>query len=234
MFNSLPGIYHAITAPHRTHRPKTEPGRLDPFYGYGYDPNWPSILSIAHDESDGGRLFVITDRPCGLSNAGLPLQMSELAILDAAAILPVKFWVQMNGAVPAGATWHWTGNNSAIHDLRTGIGPNAGFGTCADVPGPYTPPAPANVTAATVMGGNAALTFDAPVVLSPPTPLPPPTPDDAITFDAQTANFLTQTDPFTLLFNLSTPVGSGSVWNITRQPSWIATVLAVPQNGLFA
>lgn len=218
----------------RTHRAKTEPGRLDPFYGYHYDPNWPSILSVAHDESDGGRLFVITDRPCGLANVGLPLQIPGLAILDALEILPIKFRVQMNGAVPQGATWRWPGGNSAIYDLRTGIGPNAAMGTCADLPGPFTPPAPVNVAAAVVSGGNAQLTFDAPVVLIPPTPLPPPAPDDAITFDGQTANFLTQSDPFTLLFNLSVPIGSGSVWNLARQPAWIATALSVPQNGVFA
>lgn len=213
---------------------KNDTGRLDPFYGFGYDPNWPSILSVAHDETDGSGLFVITDRPCGLSNIGLPLQIAGLAILDATEILPVKFRVQMNGAVTRGATWHWAGNNSAIYDLKTGSGPNAGFGTCADIPGPYTPPVPVNVSVAAVSGGNAALTFDAPVVLNPPTPLPPPAVDDAITFDGQTANFVTQTDPFTLLFNLAVPVSSGSVWNLSRQPTWIATVLTVPQSGVFA
>lgn len=218
----------------RTQHPKNDLGRANPLYGYGYDPNWPSILSVAHDEEDGSGLFVITDRPCGLGNIGLPLTISGLAILDAVEILPVKFRVTMNGAVTRGATWHWAGNNSAIYDLKTGTGPNAGFGTCADIPGPYTPPALVNVSVATVAGGNAELTFDAPVVLNPPTPLPPPVIDDAITFDGQTGNFVTQTDPFTLLFNLAVPISSGSVWNISRQPTWIATLLTVPQSGVFA
>ena len=40
--------------------------RADLFYGYDYNPAWPSILSVAHNEFDGGQLFVITDPPCVL------------------------------------------------------------------------------------------------------------------------------------------------------------------------
>lgn len=209
------------------------PDPADALYGYGYDPNWPSILSIAHDETDGGKLFVITDRPCGLNSAALPLQVAGLAVLDASEILPIKFSVGMNGAVPQGATWRWTGNNSQIYDLRTGIGPNAGAGTCADVPGPYTPPPPANVISAVAMGSNCTLAFDRRIVLVPPSPLPTPTPDDAITFDGQVANSVGMADATTLLFNVSVPVGSGSVWNIARQPAWMATMLAWPASGMF-
>src|SRR5258706_339062 len=58
--------------------------RLNPLYGYGYRPDWPSILSIAHDVSDGGRLFIITDRPCALLSPSLPLEVAGLSILGAA------------------------------------------------------------------------------------------------------------------------------------------------------
>jgi len=54
-------------------RHRHAPDRADPLYGYGYRPDWPSILSVAHDTTDAARVFVITDRPCVLYGPGLPL-----------------------------------------------------------------------------------------------------------------------------------------------------------------
>lgn len=54
-----------------------------------------------------------------------------------------------------------------------------------------------------------------------------------MTFDGQTANFITQFDAYTICFNLAVPVGPGSTWAITRQPAWMATMLSVPQGGVF-
>src|SRR4051794_36211517 len=93
------------------------PASKDPFYGHGYNPSWPSILSIAHDTTDGSGLFVVTDRPCVLLSAALPLQIEGLSILTATAtVLPIKFRVSMSGAVPQGAAWQWLGNNSQLYD----------------------------------------------------------------------------------------------------------------------
>src|SRR5436190_21941594 len=52
---------------------RRESAHANPLYGYGYNPAWPSILSVAHDEADGAALFVITDRPCILLGKQLPL-----------------------------------------------------------------------------------------------------------------------------------------------------------------
>ncbi len=203
--------------------------RLNPLYGYGYRPDWPSILSIAHDVSDGGRLFIITDRPCALLSPSLPLEVAGLSILDAATILPVKFRLTMSGAVPQGAAWQWMGNNSQLYDPITGYGVNATSGNCADVPGPYTPPPPpvtANVVAQSASGATCTLTFDQPIILSGGAV------DDAILFDGAAGTGVVNVDASTLGFNV--PFASeGSTWSIVRQPAWITTLLTVPQGGGF-
>src|SRR5438045_1961702 len=92
-------------------RPRHETEWAVPGYGVGYNPSWPSILSVAHDEADGGRLFVITDRPCVLvppaNSIRLPLAVAGLSVQDAVEMLPIKFRLQMSGAVPRGAPWTW-------------------------------------------------------------------------------------------------------------------------------
>src|SRR5690349_9006369 len=63
-----PAMPRPNRAPVVAGRPSRHAGRhANPLYGYGYNPAWPSILSVAHDEANGGRLFVVTDRPCVLS-----------------------------------------------------------------------------------------------------------------------------------------------------------------------
>jgi hypothetical protein len=205
------------------------PASKDPFYGHGYNPSWPSILSIAHDTADGSGLFVITDRPCVLLSPSLPLQIEGLSILAATTILPVKFRVSMSDAVPQGAAWQWLGNNSQLYDPITGNGVNAASGECADVPGPYTPPPPpvmANVVTQTASGATCTLTFDQPIVLSGAGV------DDAILFDGAAATAVVNIDAYTLGFEV--PFASeGSTWSIVRQPAWVLTLLTVPQSGGF-
>jgi len=72
-----------------SHRRSVDPA--NPLYGFDYRPDWPSILSIAHDEADGGKLFVITDRPCILVSADLPLSVDNRFIVDAVGhLLPMS------------------------------------------------------------------------------------------------------------------------------------------------
>src|SRR4051794_31772096 len=132
------------------YRPRHEHERPDPSYGVGYRPDWPSILSVAHDTADGGRLYVVTDRPCVIvppspGPPALPLVVAGeggLTVVGAVEILPVKFRIAMSGAVPAGAAWSWTTGPCALIDPVSNHAPNAAAGACADTPGPYPPPAP--------------------------------------------------------------------------------------------
>src|SRR5215203_3334149 len=91
----------------RPARPAFAPA--SPLYGYDYNPSWPSILSVAHDESNGGRLFILTDRPCllGGSVAQLPLSVAGLVVLEAEQVNAVRFRLWMNGPVPLGSAWTW-------------------------------------------------------------------------------------------------------------------------------
>ncbi|HYE17889.1 MAG TPA: hypothetical protein VEA69_05570, partial [Tepidisphaeraceae bacterium] len=128
-------------------RHKSSRAAANPYYGYDYNPSWPSILSVAHDTLAGENLYVIVDRPCVLTGIGLPLIVhgsggETLAIVAAAMVLPTKFQVTLSDAVPAGAAWQWAGGAAQLVDAVTGHAPNAGHGTCADVPGPYVPPPP--------------------------------------------------------------------------------------------
>lgn len=223
-------------------RHRHSPNPVNPFYGYGYNPNWPSILSVAHDESDGGRLFMIMDRPCVLYDAVLPLEVvsSSLVVIAAEMVLPVKCRLTLNGAVTAGAMWRWPGNNSHIYDPKTGIGPNAGMGTIADFPGPYTPPPPATVVSAAPAGNACTLTFDQPIFLvGGPGGGGPITPDDAMVFDdgsgPVTATSVQNApgDLYTLQFVVPVYLSTGSTWAITRQPSWVMTALSNPAGGTF-
>jgi len=209
------------------HRPDAQ--RLNPLYGYGYRPDWPSILSVAHDPADGGALFIITDRPCVLLSPSLPLEVAGLSILAATTVLPVKFRLSMSDAVPQGATWQWLAGGSQLYDPITGNALNAAMGSCADVPGPYTPPPPpvtANVVAQSASGATCTLTFDQPIVLSG-SPI-----DDAIVFDGAAATGVVNVDASTLGFDVPF-AGEGSTWGIVRQPGWITTLLTVPQGGAF-
>ena len=229
----------ATFTPPKSYRPRISPAHADPFYGYGYNPNWPSILSVAHDESDGGRLFMIMDRPCALVDAFLPLEIvgTALTVVGAVMALPVKCHLTLNGAVAAGSMWRWPGNNTHIYDPKTGFGPNAGMGTVADFPGPYNPPGPATVLAAMALGNTCTLSFDeAMVLVGGPGPI---TPDDAIVFDngsgpvAATSVQNVPGDWFTLQFTVPAPLSAGSTWAITRQPAWLTTGVVNPANGVF-
>jgi hypothetical protein len=222
------------------YRPRRDHDRADPDYGVGYRPDWPSILSVAHDEADGGRLFVVTDRPCVLLGPPLVLPLAvggggggELAVLEAVEILPVKFRLQMSGAVPAGAAWSWGAEGaeaSSLIDPISNHGPNAASGTCADVPGPYVPPASAAVVSASIDGERLVVTlsFDRPLALliDPPEPV-----DDAIQFGAETPAAITLAGAAALAFTLGAPLGEGAGWAVNRQPDWLATPLLVPQSG---
>ncbi|MDB5320776.1 MAG: hypothetical protein JWN40_2407 [Phycisphaerales bacterium] len=199
--------------------------RANPLYGYDYNPVWPSILSIAHDETDGGALFIITDRPCVLGGAGnvLPLTVASLDIVNGAMILPVKFRMVMSGAVPLGAAWQWGTSASDLYDPVTFHAPNAASGNCADVPGPYTPPAA--VTGTSISGNTCTLVFDRPIILSG-APL-----DDAMTFNGYAPNGVTSAGPNTLDLDCPVALNPGDPWAITRQPPWITTPIAWPQGG---
>jgi hypothetical protein len=207
------------------HRPDAQ--RVNPLYGFGYRPDWPSILSVAHDEANGGRVFIITDRPCVLVSppAGLPLTLAGLDVLWAQEMLSVKFRLWMNGAVPAGSAWTWGAGGAGIVDPITGNQLNAAGGNCADLPGPYTPLPGVVVVAVAASGDTATLTFDRPVVLTGDPP------DDAITFGGQTASAVINVDGTTLSFTLPSLITPGDAWIISRQPAWIATDVGVPQSG---
>lgn len=213
------------------HRSKTDTTRLDPYYGYGYRPDWPSILSIAHDENDGGKLFVITDRPCVVIGTQLPLLIDGgFGVVDAVGVLPVKFHLTMSGAPVRGATWQWLANAPCqLTDAITHHAPNGGMGTCADFPGPYTPPPPATVVGAVASGGSCLLTFDQPVLLHAPE-LPV---DDAMLFDGVAPIGVQQSGINALVLTLSNVVAPGSTWQITRQPAWVSSIIANPQDGVF-
>jgi len=208
------------------------PGTDSTFYGYGYNPSWPSILSVAHDEADGGSLFIIMDRPCVLAGLTLPLVVPEsgtpLAIVAAEMILPVKFKLTFSDAVPLHAAWRWSGGSCSLYDPITGNYPNAGGGECADFPGPYTPPAPATVIAATAMGYGCTLQFDRPIALFGTSP------DDAVLFDGVAPMAVANYAPDTLGFECANFLAAGAAWQIVRQPAWVATVLAQPVDGTFA
>jgi hypothetical protein len=204
-----------------------EAQRANPLYGYGYFPNWPSILSVAHDEANGGRVFIITDRPCVLVNppTGLPLSLAGLDVLWAQAILPVKFRLWMNGPVPPGSPWVWASGGSGIVDAITGNMLNPAGGSCADLPGPYAPLPGVLVVAVAASGDTATLTFDRPVVLTGDPP------DDAITFGGQIASAVVNVDGTTLSFTLPGLITPGDEWIISRQPAWIVNEVGVPQSG---
>jgi len=204
----------------------------DPFYGYGYNPAWPSILSVAHDEEDGGSLFIILDRPCVLAGLTLPLIVPEsgtpLTIVAAEMVLPVKLRVTLSDAVPLHAAWRWSGGSCSLYDPITGNFPNAGAGDCADFPGPYTPPVPATVIAATATGFGGTLQFDRPITLLSTAP------DDAVLFDGIAPMAVANYAPDTLGFECSNFLAPGASWQIVRQPAWVATIVAQPVDGTFA
>jgi hypothetical protein len=219
----LPPIVRSSRGRHSSHP-------SNPFYGYGYNPNWPSILSVAHDESDGGKLFVITDRPCVLLSPQLPLLVDGgFGIIDAVALLPNKFHLTMSGAPALGATWRWDSSLPCqLTDAITHHVPNSGMGTIADFPGAYTPPPPANVVNVVAAGGDCNMYFDQPVILT--APLPPT--DDAMLFDGVAPTSVQYAGGNGLQLYFPITVNPGSTWQITRQPAWVSTVLTVPASGV--
>jgi hypothetical protein len=202
--------------------------RPNPLYGYGYNPAWPSILSVAHDEANGGRVFVVTDRPCALvgNPTLLPLSLNGLSIVEGAMVNPIRFRLWMSGAVPQGAAWQWAAGGNGLVDPITGHALNAGGGDCDDVAGPYAPVPPAAVVSAYGSGTTAVLAFDRPVVLTGDMP------DDAVTFNGVAALSATNVDANTLSFGLAVAVSGGDPWAIVRQPAWVATAVAWPAAGV--
>lgn len=78
-------------------------------------------------------------------------------------------------------------------------------------------------------GGYATLAFDRPVTLAPGA-----VPDDAVTFIAgYLATAVSQADDSTLYFVLTTGAYAGAAWGVNRQPAWVTTAVASPQNGTF-
>jgi hypothetical protein len=218
-----------ILKPRPPRRPSAQP-LLNPLYGYGYNPAWPSVLSVAHDESNGGRLFVCVDRPCLLAGpvTALPLSVAGLTVLEAVQINAIRFRLWMSGAVPRGAAWAWGPNGTGIVDPVTFHCPNGGAGgDCTDVPGAFVPVAPANVVSAASFGTSASLTFDKPIISVPGGG----TVDGTITFNGLTPDSLAATGGSTVTFNLPSFVNPGDPWAISGQPAWAATPIAVPQSG---
>jgi hypothetical protein len=199
----------------------------NPLYGYDYNPAWPSILSVAHDETNGGRVFIITDRPCILISppAGLPLVLAGLDVLEAVEILPVKFRLWMSGPAPAGAAWAWEAGGFGIVDPVTNHVLNASGGNCDDVPGPYAPIPPAAVVSAYAGGTTAVMTFDRPVTITGDAP------DDAITFNGMTPTSVSNVDANTLSFGMPGFIMAGDPWVISRQPDWLTTAVVWPASG---
>jgi hypothetical protein len=209
-----------------------------------YDPTRPAILSVAHDEADGGAIFVITDRPCYLSGSAYQLPLTihaagggRLAVLSAlATAVPVKYRLVLSGPVPRGAAWAWgpPAAPGAANLFAAGtVDPlNAASGDCADVPGPYAPPPPANVVSTNYgTSGSvnwATLTFDRPVILNGQPP------DDAILFAGfYAATAASQSTAETIYFEVPSSLSFGSSWAITRQPAWVDSPLAWPAAGTF-
>jgi hypothetical protein len=218
--------------PRRHVAPAPQPG-----YGVGYRPDWPSILSVAHDTADGASLFVITDRPCVLvppaPAAQLPLAAGGRAALAAVEILSVKFRLVMTAAVPAGSAWTWAAGAAALVDAVTGHAPNPATGFCADIPGPVPPAGLATVVAASVSADGLTCTFvfDRPLTLigSPPYEM-----DGAIELAGLSPIDVAQENPKTLAFAMGSPVDASLPWEIHSQPPWLATPVATPQAGTLA
>jgi len=224
----------AIPRNFRLPRAHASPQRPDPYYGYDYSPAWPSVLSIAHDENEGGTVLIYVDRPCVISGSysDLPLTVEDgaggdLVPLALAAISGTAFSVRLSGAAPLRALWRW-GAGGGLIDPVSGHGMNVAHGTCADFPGPYTPPA--TVIATSANGTTTCdLIFNQAVTLAPGT-----VPDDAITLDGVAPVAVSQPDPYILRFEAASTIGSGSLWAIVRQPTWVESWLANPADGTFA
>jgi hypothetical protein len=223
------------------------PYALSPF---PWSPARPSILSIAHDEADGGALYVIMDRPVillGSGANGLPLLVrtadgGPVEIVSAAQALPYKWRLTLTGAPGPRGAWQWPdgGGEFAPTPAANFVDPitnhplNAAAGDCADVPGPFTPTI-ANVVS-TSFGDSGSgtswveMTFDAPVLLRSPTL----TPDVAVIFNGFYAgSSVTQSNLYALRFDVPYALSSGSSWFVQRQPGWVVTGVAAPQSGTF-
>jgi hypothetical protein len=213
-------------------RPRHDHDRPDPGYGVGYRPDWPSILSVAHDVDDGGALFVVTDRPCAIvpGPLALPLSAAGLGALAATQVRPVKFRLTLNGAVPAGAAWSFGAGASSLIDPVSNHAPNPASGTCADVPGPYPPPGAARVVAVSVGadGQTVTMVLDRPLAMAGP---PPYEMDGSVEIAGMSPAGVTLDAPQVLAFDMGSPVEGGLPWEIHSQPPWLATPIAAPQGG---
>jgi len=154
---------------------------------------------------------------------GLSYQGSGPVIL----LSPERFTLGMSAAGASGGM-----AVLLIASLSNGIvsddgGVWAGTGSGAVLPIP-TPPPPAVVIAAVASGYGCTLQFDRTIVLLGTLP------GDAILFDGLPAIGVNNYAPDLLGFECSNFLGSGSTWEIVRQPAWVATVLAQPVSGVFA
>ena len=87
---------------------------------------------------------------------------------------------------------------------------------------------PAVVIAATATGFGCTLQFDRPITLLSTSP------DDAILFDGLPAFGVNNYAPDLLGFECAQFLGSGSTWEIVRQPAWVVTGVAQPVSGVYA
>ena len=222
----------------RKPQPRHSAPPVNPFYGYHYNPAWPSILSVAHDEDDGAVLYVVLDRPCELSSGWppvVPLVVEvggyALEIVSVEMVLPVKLRVVLREAVPLRAAWRWMGGECAVSDPITGAYPNAGAGDCADFPGPYTPP-PANVVSVTgpALGSEVAMLFDRAVNIIPGVPVA-----SGMQFGGQSPVAVWPIDARTLGIRIAVPIEPNvTQWSIDNQPDWIETALTWPTWGVIS
>jgi hypothetical protein len=221
---------------HRPSRHRHDHTRADPLYGFGYRPDWPSILSVAHDTTDGARVFIIMDRPCVLYGPALPFTVAGGgSIVDATTLLPVKFRVAFAGAIPQGASWAWGADATQLIDPVSGHGPNVASGFCADVPGPHTVP---HVTIETVetlgdVGDAVRIIFSGPVQLADPMILPAGgfrtngegVPEDAVVQQVDDGIVHIQADSWA-----GTRV-QGVPWQIIYPPEFLDGAFAICDNG---
>ena len=209
---------------YREHQTRPEPG-----YGIGYNPAWPSILSVAHDTADGAVVYVILDRPCILNPPGaIPFVLDGATVQSAVMAMPDKLAVRCTTGVPRGAAWTWGAAPPAdcgLVDPVSGHAPNPASGFCADEPGPAVPPLLAVVVGSSASGFVCTLVFDQPVELNGNAM------DGAILFNGAPPASVASLSANTLQFNASTYLNTNDPWEIVAQPGYLNTPLAVPQSG---
>ncbi|HSI36712.1 MAG TPA: hypothetical protein VK986_24215, partial [Tepidisphaeraceae bacterium] len=125
------------------------------------------------------------------------------------------------------------GGEAQLIDAVTGHAPNAGHGTCADVPGPYTPPPPPPDPALVVSmvinpdGNSVTMTFDTALdIVSTPI-----SPDGSILVAGQIPQTIVVVDTHTVELAMGFLLNVGDPWQIVSQPAWLYTPVANPADG---